>query len=113
MGTRQDLRSVGVESAVVNVEAAGDEAAKDDILDLGADGRVGKEPSHSKSGANCHSVPSAEELGVAHESSKDGSGNTRDVVQCVVAPSFEGADVEDGAVSLLVLTVKGSWVSLV
>ena len=93
MSTWQELRSVGVKSAVVDVDAEGDQASEGDVLHRSLHRSVGEEESHTYQSADDHGVLAAK-LGVAHEAGHDGAGDAADVGDGVVAPRLKGRAVE-------------------
>lgn len=99
----QDFRSVCVQGSVVDVETAGNQAAENDVLDVSPDGGVCEEEGHGEQSANRHGVFASEELGVAHETGENGTGNTADVGQSVVAPVFVVRPVKRGTFALQVV----------
>ena len=88
MRAGQDFRSVGVQGSVVDVETASNQAAENNVLGVGPDGGVGEEESHGQQSANGHGVLASKQLGVAHKTGEDGTGDTADVGQSIVAPVF-------------------------
>lgn len=88
MSTWQNLRSVGIKSAVVDVDAEGDQASESNVLHRCLHRSIGEEEGHADQSADDHGVLTAE-LGVAHEASDDGTWDTADVCQSIVAPDFE------------------------
>lgn len=88
MSTWQDLRSVGIKSAVVDVDAEGDQTSEGEVLHRSLHRSVGKEEGHADQSADDHGVLAAK-LGVAHETSDNGTRDTTDVCQGIVAPDFE------------------------
>lgn len=88
MSTRQDLRGVGIKSAVVDVDAERDQTSECDVLDRSLHRSVGEEEGHADQSADDHGVLAAK-LGVTHEASNNGAWDAADVGQSVVAPDFE------------------------
>jgi hypothetical protein len=88
MSTRQNLRSVGIKSAVVDVDAERDQTSEREVLHRSLYRSVGEEEGHADQSADDHGVLAAK-LGVAHEASNNGTWDTADVGQSVVAPDFE------------------------
>lgn len=92
VGAGQDLGRVGVQGAVVDVEAEADGAAEADVLGRGRDGRVGEEEGHGHHGPDHHRVLAPQRPLVAHPARQHGPEDARDVGQGVVAPGVIGAD---------------------
>lgn len=88
MSTWQDLRSVGIKSAVVDVDAKGDQTSEGEVLHRSLHRSVGEEESHTYQSADDHGVLAAK-LGVAHEASDNRAWDTADICQGIVAPDFE------------------------
>ena len=68
MRGRQHLGSVGVQRAVVDVQAEGDGAIEAEVLGARTDLGVGEEEDHGDEGAEDHGAAAAEEGEVAEES---------------------------------------------
>lgn len=108
MSAGQNLRSISIQRTVVNVQEASDQTGKGRILGSGLDSRVSKEEDTGNQGTNRHGVFAAKQFRVAHEACDNGTGNTADVGEAVVAPGFEDGTVEDCAVVCKVCTVNYS-----
>ena len=88
MRAGENLRGVGVQTSVVDVQGEVDHAGEDDILMVLLDSRVSEEEAHGEERANNHGVLAAQHAPVAHKGSGDGSEDTACVGQGIVAPCF-------------------------
>lgn len=106
MRTRQHLWRVGVQGSVVDVETEVDETGKDHILVILLDSGVAEEERAGDESTDHHGVFAAQDLPVAHESSKHRAEDTARISKGVVAPRLEIGTVELRAAGGQVLTSK-------
>ena len=106
MSARQDLGCVGIQGAVVNVEAEVDQAGEDNVLVVLGHGGVAEEEGAGDEGADDHGVLAAQQLGVAHETGEHGAEDTASVGERVVAPRLELGTVELRATGSKILAVQ-------
>lgn len=105
MSTGQDLGCVGVEGAVIDIEAERYQTCEYDVLVVLANASVSKEECHSNESANNHGIPSSKKLSVAHETGDHGAEDTADIAESIVSPRLVGTSLEHSTTGLQVLAV--------
>lgn len=102
----KNLWRVRIQGGVVDVEGEGNDTGEGKILLTGSYSSVAKEEGHGNDGTNGHGVFSAQQLGIAHETGKDGPKDTAGVGDGHVTPRLIRTALGDiGTLVLQILTI--------